>query len=92
MREHCLLVRSTSENDITIDVDQVIKGFNRLCRDSVLEFIKGSYKGRIAVLVRVTTDRDECINLVKTLIITLSDAGISFKSVSCKNPFDFMEY
>ena len=91
MKEYCLSLRSNSESEATIDVDQVLKGFNRLCRDSILEFIKGTYKGRVGVLVRVLTSREECVNLVKTLIITLSNADITFKNVSCKNPFDFME-
>lgn len=90
MKEYCLSIRSSSEADVVIDVDQVLRGFNRLCRDSVLEFIKGTYRGRIGVLVRVLTNREECVNLVKTLIVTLSDADVVFKNVSCKNPFDSM--
>ncbi len=90
MKEYCLSIRSNSEADVVIDVDQVLRGFNRLCRDSVLEFIKGTYRGRIGVLVRVLTNREECVNLVKTLIVTLSDADVVFKNVSCKNPFDSM--
>jgi len=91
MKEYCLSLCSNSETEAVIDIDQVLKGFNRLCRDSILEFIKGTYKGRVSVLVKVLTSREECVNLVKTLIITLSNADITFKNVSCKNPFDFME-
>ena len=88
-REYCMVIEPNSHDEVTIDIDPILKGFSRLCPASILEFIKGTHNGKIVAYVRIITDRNECVKIAKTLIMTITMDNIAFKNVSCRIPLGY---
>ena len=84
------MIYSLTGEEHSIDVSTILRSFNMVCKDSILEFSEAIFKGKSLSYVRLKTDNSECLRILKMLLNSLTPEGIGVKEISCSNPFDLL--